>query len=236
MPPTAKKSKISPTDFANLYDGFNASVSRFDCGRKCAPLNDGEPVCCSTQNAVPVVHKVEWELLKTRTDLWSKFKPYDYSTRMIVEELTSDCMAIHCKGARHCERDNRSLSCRAFPFFPYLTREDAFVGLACFWGFEDRCWVQSNLQIVDRRYVRQFVAAYELLFAFDPEERRANWEESVSARAVFARWNRPMPLIGRDGEFLLVEPRTHRIRPSHWREYKRHENFAKQARAEAARR
>ena len=50
-------------------------MSRFDCGRKCAPLNNGEPVCCSTQNAVPVVHKVEFELLKRRTDLWSKFNP-----------------------------------------------------------------------------------------------------------------------------------------------------------------
>ena len=103
------KSTIKPADFASLYEGFNAPVSRFDCGRKCAPLNDGEPVCCSTQNAVPVVHKVEFDLLKTRTDLWSRFKPYDYATKQIVAELTSDCMAIHCKGARHCERDNRTI-------------------------------------------------------------------------------------------------------------------------------
>ena len=96
------KATIKPQDFATLYEGFTAPVSRFDCGRKCAPLNGGEPVCCSTQNAVPVVHKVEFDLLKTRTDLWSKFKPYDYATKQIVAELTSDCMAIHCKGARHC--------------------------------------------------------------------------------------------------------------------------------------
>src|SRR5687767_967474 len=120
------KYKISPDDFAQLYDGFNAPVSRFDCGRKCAPLNGGEPVCCSTQNAVPVVHKVEFELLKTRTDLWTKFKPYDYSTREIVAELTSDCTAIACKGARHCERDQRTIACRGFPFFPYITREREF--------------------------------------------------------------------------------------------------------------
>ena len=78
------KATIKAADFASLYEGFTAPVSRFDCGRKCAPLNGGEPVCCSTQNAVPVVHKVEFELLKSRTDLWSKFKPYDYATRQIV--------------------------------------------------------------------------------------------------------------------------------------------------------
>ena len=144
------KATITPADFATLYDGFTAPVSRFDCGRKCAPLNGGEPVCCSTQNAVPVVHKVEFDLLKTRTDLWSKFKPYDYATRQIVAELTSDCMAIHCKGARHCERDNRTIACRGFPFYPYLTRERQFVGIGTYWVFEDRCWMMSNLEIVDR--------------------------------------------------------------------------------------
>src|SRR5260370_33407743 len=96
------KATIKPADFATLYEGFNAPVSRFDCRRKCAPLNGGEPACCSTQNAVPVVHKVEFDLLMTRTDLWSKFKPDDYATKQMLAELTSDCMAIHCKGARHC--------------------------------------------------------------------------------------------------------------------------------------
>ena len=83
------KFSLKPADFATLYEGFNAPVSRFDCGKKCAPLNGGSPVCCSTENAVPVVHRVEFDLLKTRTDLWSKFKPYDYATRQIVEELVS---------------------------------------------------------------------------------------------------------------------------------------------------
>src|SRR5690349_21937260 len=127
------KATIKPQDFATLYEGFTAPVSRFDCGRKCAPLNGGSPVCCSTENAVPVVHKVEFDLLKGRTDLWSKFKPYDYATRQIVEELTSDCMAIHCKGARFCERDNRTIACRGFPFYPYMTREKQFVGLGTYW-------------------------------------------------------------------------------------------------------
>ena len=164
------KATIKPADFASLYEGFTAPVSRFDCGRKCAPLNGGEPVCCSTQNAVPVVHKVEFDLLKSRTDLWSKFKPYDYATRQIVAELTSDCMAIHCKGARHCERDNRTIACRGFPFYPYLTRERQFVGVGTYWVFEDRCWMMSNLEIVDRAFVEQFIATYEALFIKDNSE------------------------------------------------------------------
>ena len=67
--PGKPKVTLKADDFGSLYKDFNAPISRFDCGRKCAPLNGGEPVCCSTQNAVPVVHKVEFEFLKARTDL-----------------------------------------------------------------------------------------------------------------------------------------------------------------------
>ena len=213
MAPKIPKSTLKPADFATLYEGFDAPVSRYDCGRKCAPLNNGEPVCCSTQNAVPVVHKVEFELLKGRTDLWTKFKPYDYSTRQIVDELTHDCMAIQCKGVRFCERDNRTLACRGFPFYPYLTRQKEFVGVGTYWVFEDRCWMMSNLEIVDRAFVEQFVATYEAIFVKDLSEFTTYVDFSASARRVFSRWKREIPLLGRDGKLMIVEPSTGTIRP-----------------------
>ena len=86
-----------------------------------------------------------------------------------MDELTSDCMAIHCKGARYCERDNRTIACRGFPFYPYLTRQKEFVGIGTYWVFEDRCWMMSNLEIVDRAFVEQFIATYEAMFVKDHE-------------------------------------------------------------------
>ena len=228
------KYKITPGDFAQLYDGFNAPVSRFDCGRKCAPLNGGEPVCCSTQNAVPVVHKVEFELLKTRTDLWTKFKPYDYSTREIVAELTSDCTAIACKGARHCERDQRTIACRGFPFFPYITREREFVGIGTYWVFEDRCWMMSNLEVVDQKFIDEFVATYEALFVKDPSEFKTYVDFSAAARRVFSRWKRDISLLGRDGGLLVVEPSTGAIRPGRKKDYPKVEPFRSEREYRAA--
>ena len=99
-----EKSLITPDDFRQIYERFQASISRFDCGRKCAPLNGGEPVCCSTGHAIPVVQKIEWEHLKSRTDMWRRFKPYDAATRKIVKELGPSCCAVECRGARHCDR------------------------------------------------------------------------------------------------------------------------------------
>ena len=189
-------------------------MSRYDCGRKCAPLNNGEALCCSTQHAVPVVHKVEFELLKGRTDLWTKFKPYDYSTRQIVEELTHDCMAIQCKGVRFCERDNRTIACRGFPFYPYLTRQKEFVGIGTDWVFEDRCWMMSNLEIVDRVFVEQFIATYEAIFVKDPSEFTTYVDFSASARRVHSRWKREIPLLGRDGKLMIVEPSTGESAPA----------------------
>ncbi len=197
---------LTSADFARIYEGFNASVSRFDCGRKCAPLNGGEPVCCSTQNAVPVAEKAEWDLLKSRTDLWHIFKPYDAPTRKIKEELPSTCRAIECKGARFCERDNRTIACRSFPFFPYINRKKEFIGLSVYWDFQDRCWMMSNMQIVDQKFIDEFCASFEAIFAKDKLEFDTFVDFSATMRRVFTRWQRKIPLLGRDGSFNVVMP------------------------------
>lgn len=219
MARSSTRSTFTPADFERLYEGFDAPVSRFDCGRKCAPLNGGEPVCCSARNAVPVVHKAEFEFLKTRTDMWSRFRPHDGPTRQIVRELNADCAAIECKGARHCERDNRAIVCRTFPFYPYLTRQRELVGLGTYWVFEDRCWMMSNLEVVDRTFITQFLATYEAIFAKDEDEFATYVDFSASARRVHSRWGRDIPLLGRDGALLMVTPSTGAIRPGRKKDF-----------------
>src|SRR5690349_1629243 len=219
MAPKTPKSTLTPADFATLYEGFDAPVSRYDCGRKCAPLNKGSALCCSSQHAVVVVHKVEFEQLKGRTDIWSKFKPYDYSTRQIVDELTHDCMALECKGTAFCERNNRTIACRGFPFYPYLTRQKEFIGIGTYWVFEDRCWMMSNLEIVDQAFIDQFVATYEALFVKDPSEFKTYVDFSAAARRVYSRWKREIPLVSRTGELLIVTPSTGEIRKGKKKDY-----------------
>ena len=216
---------LKPDDYARIYRNFESPVMRFDCGRMCAPLNGGEPVCCSTENAVPVVNKAEWKLLKSRTDLWHKFVPRDAAGRDIVDELEKSCLAVECKGARHCERENRSLSCRTFPFFPYITKERKFIGLSVYWTFEDRCWVISNLRRVDRRFVDEFVAAYEAVFRADPHEFDVMRDWSATMRRVFSRWDRHIPVIGRDGRWLRVMPHGGKIKKAKKKHFIRHSPF-----------
>ncbi|MFP4004965.1 MAG: hypothetical protein ACLFV8_14420 [Alphaproteobacteria bacterium] len=208
--------------FAKAYKGFDAPISeRHDCGRYCAPLNGGKALCCSTDHTIPVVDKEEFRLLKERTDLWSKYKPTDAHSQKIVDDLHHHCTAIKCKGVEFCERHNRTIACRAFPFFPYFTREEEIVGVSYYWSFEDRCWVLSNLRIAEPEFVRQLIWAYEYLFKRDEEERQAYIDQSVSMRRVFSRANRAIPIIGRDGEPCKVMPKTGgKVVPAKWSDFK----------------
>jgi len=212
---------VQPHQFADLYRRFESPLSRFDCGKKCSPLNGGEPVCCSTGHAIPIVDKAEFQLLKSRSDLWHRFRAKDAGQREVLKDMHPTCTAIECKGAQFCERDNRTLACRSFPFFPYLTRKDEFVGLAYYWYFDDRCWVISNLGVVDRAFVREFVDVYERLFLLDPEERESMRAESANARRVFSRRRQAIPLIGRDGGYLKVR-RGGKIVPAKLSDFKKH--------------
>jgi hypothetical protein len=210
---------MTPDDFAAVYAQFEAPVSRFDCGRKCAPLNDGSPVCCSTQSAVPVVDKAEFQLLRSRSDLWSRFKPYDRATRKIVDELATSCCAIECKGARFCERQNRTIACRSFPFFPYITREKAFIGLSVYWTFEDRCWMISQMELVEQRFINEFATAFRQIFQKDKVEFETFVDFSASMRRVFTRQRRKLPILALDGRLLIVEPGNPRPRTGRAGEY-----------------
>lgn len=193
--------------FRKIYDIFQSPVTTHDCGKHCAALNEGQPVCCTTSQAVPVADRAEWKHLKSIGDIWKPFTPYDDATQEIVDELHESCIAIECEGAFNCERDQRSLACRAFPFFPYVTKEGAFVGLSFYWGFEDRCWVLSNTKKVERAYIKEFVQAYDMLFQDDKGELEVYRDYSATMRRVFSRWNRPIPVIGRDGERFKILPK-----------------------------
>jgi hypothetical protein len=208
--------------YRRVFDTFTAPISRFDCGQKCAPHNGGKPYCCSTKNAVPILDQDEYALLRSRSDLWHEFTPINAPGRKLVAALPRSCLGAECKGAEFCERENRSLSCRSFPFVPYVTKERLVPGLTYHWGFEHFCWVINHLEVATLEFVRECLAAYEAIYAEDPSEFEGHFDNSAAMRRQFTRWNRLIPLIGRDGSYLVVEPRTHVIRPAQRGEYHRH--------------
>lgn len=207
---------LTPKDVSVLYEGFTAPINRLDCGEKCAPYNGGLPFCCDIRHAVPTAYPAEWEHLRARTDLWRIWQPDDAPHREHLQNQAGELVLLECRmlaqpgGA--CRRELRTFVCRAFPFFPYFDSAGCFLGLSVYWEYADRCWVISNLQIVEPEYRTQFIHTYERLFARLPEERASFAAHSAEMRRVFRARRRAIPILHRNGNTYKISPATERLR------------------------
>jgi hypothetical protein len=201
-------------NFAEFYPHFNSPLSTLNCGDRCGPHNEGgAPFCCDTRHAVPSAYQTEWEFLRNHTDLWHIWQnEQPAETERLRRQTPEGQVLIECLGYRLCQRGYRSIVCRAFPFFPYLSRQGEFLGMSYYWEYEDRCWIISNLQVVTLEYRTEFIQAYDAIFAEMPEERENFRRFSGHMRQVFGRRGRAVPLLHRNGHAYKITPRNGRLR------------------------
>jgi hypothetical protein len=205
---------IKQVGFPALHANFRSPIAEFDCGKKCAPYNEnGVPFCCDTNHAVPTAYSEEWDYLQVSTDLWHAWEPEDSQEKERLRSETPDGqILVACLGHDLCQRGFRTLSCRSFPFFPYILEGGEFAGLSYYWEFEDRCWVISNLQVVHPKYRQEFILAYESIFERIPEERENYLYHSQEMRQSFAKRRRAIPLLHKNGESYKVSPSSGKMR------------------------
>jgi hypothetical protein len=201
-------------DFRAFYAMFHLPTVEFDCGEKCAPYNEGGvPFCCDTRHAVPTAYESEWEYLQKNTTLWHIWRSSDDDKSA---RLTAQCppgqILVECQGNQLCQRNFRTLTCRAFPFFPYISRERIFLGLSYYWEYEDRCWILSHLDQVSRAYRQAFIESFSTLFDKNPEEFDNFRYHSMIMRRIYGRKGRAVPLLHRNGKNYKVTPRNGRMR------------------------
>ena len=209
---------LPPLDVRQFYDHFDTPVTAFDCGAQCAGHNPhGIPFCCDICKAVPVAYRQEWEYLQQNTDLWHKWRgdecadePCDPAE--LLDDTPDHMLLLACLGPAHCQRNFRASSCRQFPFFPYVTYDYRFIGLAYDWDFEPACWVISHLETVTNAYREEFVRIYDALFASWQEEFECYAVLSEDMRIHFSSVKRRIPLLHRNGGFYLVSPESERMR------------------------
>ena len=128
-----------------------------------------------------------------------------------MAETPSDMVLLACLGPSLCQRPFRALSCRQFPFFPYVTSNYRFLGLAYEWEFENVCWVISNLGSVTEIYRQQFVETHDRLFAFSQDIFDSYHIHSERMREHFANLRRRILLLHRNGNFYLLSPRSEHL-------------------------
>lgn len=215
-------------DIQAFYEKFNAPVTALDCGKKCAPHNPtGKPFCCDVYQAVPAVYHQEWEFLRRKTDLWHTWRSDECaqdtaSPEELLAQMPESMLLLACKGPVFCQREYRAISCRQFPFFPYITSSYRFIGLAYDWEYENTCWVISNLSEVTETYRQEFINGFDALFSLWPDEMDSYAYQSENAREYFATHRRRIPLLHRDGGYAMISPNDEhlrRIMPSQLRRF-----------------
>jgi len=204
----------NPINYKELYNLFDTPITAGDCGEKCAPHNDfGVPFCCDTQHAVPTAYDDEWHYLNENTKLWHLWENSDRDETIRLEEDTPvGQVLLECLGHYQCQREYRSITCRAFPFFPYITLDGDFIGLSYYWQYEDRCWIISNLDLVTDAYLMEFVNAYQFIFEKFPDELEGFRYHSIIMRRVFGRQKRAIPLLHKNGDAYKITPRNGRLK------------------------
>ncbi len=215
-------------DIRALYTNFHVPITELDCGQKCAPHNpNGIPFCCDICHAVPAAYHSEWKVLKHRTRLWHRYRGDECESspepsvqpgndskipaKALDIDLPPGMISLACLGPNHCERENRLLSCRQFPFYPYITSDYCFLGLAYDWEFEARCWLVSRLEVVTDEYREEFVRTFDHLFALFQGEFESYATRSEETRERYTLIRRQIPLIHRDGGFRLIDPVTEQV-------------------------
>lgn len=211
-----------------FYARFDAPVTTFDCGAKCAPHNpSGKPFCCDICHAVPVAYHQEWQFLQKNTDLWHVWRgdectqePQD--PQDMLADTPEHLLLLACQGPAFCQREFRASSCRQFPFLPYITADDRFIGLAYEWDFEPVCWVISHLETVNPVYRNEFIATYDDLFSRWPDEYESYVASSEEMREAFTARRRRIPILHRNGNNYLLSPGSERLqiaRPEQFRKF-----------------
>lgn len=213
---------LKPDEYYQLYSEFDAPITHFDCGKKCSPHNsNGIPFCCDICEAVPTAYQQEWSYLQKNTDLWHEWdadkctdtaEEADEEFQRLKSETPDSMILLECLGPASCQRNYRALTCRQFPFFPYIDSSGKFLGLSYYWEYEEQCWVISNLQIVSSEYRKQFIIAFEKIFEKMPEEKENYRYHSEWTRDQYNQLRRPIPLLHRNGYSYKITSHNERMR------------------------
>ena len=129
-----------------------------------------------------------------------------------IDDLPENMVLLACKGVQHCQRPYRAISCRQFPFFPYVTEDFRFIGLAYEWEFENVCWVISHLDQVSDTYRMEFIQTFDEIFNLWPEEMESYAIKSEELQTAFIQRGNRIPILHRNGKNYLLSPKSENIR------------------------
>lgn len=168
---------------------------QLDCGELCAPENDGVPFCCDCDWLIPVMYENEYAYLKKKTNLWRRFRPRTQHEKNIIEQTDDSTVFGDCLGHEECDRRFRSVSCRIFPFEPYLDLEGNLLGLTYSYRLDTECPIYNKPKLVSKRFITDQLRMWEYIFRKDPSEKELYREQSIQIRRYCSRKKKPLYVL-----------------------------------------
>ncbi|MBE7411760.1 MAG: hypothetical protein L6Q54_05040 [Leptospiraceae bacterium] len=188
--------ELTVEEISYYYTLLNEELTNFDCGSLCKDQNDGVPFCCVPKNAVPFLYRKEFQLLKSRSELWRVWEPKTAQEKKLKSTHEGeDTLFCECKGVAFCERENRSISCRTFPFEPYLDKRGVLVGLIFMKEFLTSCPLSSRLSDIRQEYIDGHFLFWEKLLLRKKDEYDTYKKSSSAYRRWSKKENKKIPLL-----------------------------------------
>ena len=186
------KKKLTEEQLGRFYRMLSVQMTDFDCGKHCAPQNNDVPYCCDREKVVPVLFKDEYECHRKKGAFWRKMPIQTKADKKLVQDTCSYNVFAVCPGVQNCHRPLRALSCRLFPFEPFLDDKGCVLGLVYQNGENACCSLMGKpQQVYKQTYIRNCVRVWQELINIFPEEKDMYIRESRKRKRQAARTGKP---------------------------------------------
>ena len=173
------KTRITEKKLRRFYRLLSASMIDFDCGRLCAPKNDGIPYCCDNEGVVPILFHEEYKWHRNNGKFWKRMPPNNREIRKFIEESESYYVFSKCPGPGNCLRTKRSLNCMTFPFEPHVGRDGEIMGVAFASVSKSDCpLIGKPKKVFNPDYIANSITFWQELLELYPEEQELYIGES----------------------------------------------------------
>lgn len=165
------KPRISEKQLRRFRKLLSVRMIDFDCGKLCAPKNDGIPYCCENESCVPILFREEFNWHQKNGKFWKRMPPVTKEIKKFIDESVDYYVFSKCPGPAGCKRTKRSLNCMTFPFEPYVNRKGEVPGLTRVDGDNSVCpLTKKPKNVFNPLYISNSIKFWQELFALYPEE------------------------------------------------------------------
>ena len=182
------KIRITEKKLRRFYKLLSVRMIDFDCGKLCAPANDGIPHCCDNESIVPVLFREEFNWHRKNGKFWGEIPTLNKSIRKMKEESASYYVFATCPRPSKCRRSRRSLNCMSFPFEPHVSQSGEVLGLVYTDNGKEGCpLMKKPRRIFNPTYISNSIVFWQELLDLYPDERDLYINESAKRQRRLKR-------------------------------------------------